>query len=190
MIRSALEHGKHVITDAAFAISADHARSYSEAAREYGRKTLIVYEPQWCPAVDKMMSLVDAGYIGRRTWSTDSSSCPASTRHPHDSARAATNGLPMPENGGSALRNFGAHVLDPLIRMFGDVTDVAGGAETFHKEIEVGQGTRCPGDLCDTSAFFVRFASRAIGTIAVGWSETHAEGFRLNAYGSAGRLLV
>ena len=39
-------------------MNADSAHAYAEAARANDRKTLIAYEPQWCPAVDTMMELV------------------------------------------------------------------------------------------------------------------------------------
>ena len=94
------------------------------------------------------------------------------------------------ENGSSAIRNFGAHMLHALLWLFGDITHVAAANATMQRDLRFVDGSTQPNETADTSLALLRYASGAIGSLHATWSTPAPDGFTINVAGSEGRLVL
>jgi predicted dehydrogenase len=192
MVTAALESGKHVLSDCPLALNSADAESFKTLAEAKGLKTLVNWQQGWSPVLGRMIELVRSGYIGT-PWNLDAQLLTRWFKPVPEEGMLGYKWLTESANGANAVNNLIGQMVDPLCRMLGDVSDVAGVSSCFQREWKFADGV-VQSDNVDTTAFFLRFANGVIATISCGWVQAHSDGpgqgSRIDIYGSEGRLLL
>jgi predicted dehydrogenase len=121
IVKSALEHGKHVLCEKPFGLNVEQAQELCDAARKAGVVHMVDFLFRTAPERVRLRQLLEGGAIGRLLrvnveWTM---------------AGRATKALDWrwqmdPAAGGGALFAFGSHVLDYLEWLVGPIRSVSG----------------------------------------------------------------
>jgi len=177
---AAIERGVNVIIEKPITASLEEAYSLLEAAKARSVKLGGVFQRRFFPAAQRMRAAIAAGRIGRITVAE----CIALLgRDRAYFARDAWRGTWKGEGGG-ALMNQAIHMIDMLLWMVGEPTEVYGRwAALKHGEYI---------DVEDSACAVVSFENGALATITATTtleSIEKAPGFRLAVHGAAGYTL-
>jgi predicted dehydrogenase len=186
MTLAALERGRHVLCEKPFASDVGRAREMVERAERAGVVHAVDHEFRYRPARRLFKELVDAGHLGdawviRWGW--------LAGRLAEPRARAWDWWSQRERNGGW-FGAIGSHLIDSLLWWFGDVEEVGAQLNTFVKRRPLPDGSAWRVVTADDDvALLLRFASGARCTVDLS-SVTRPGGNRLEAYGSAGALVL
>jgi predicted dehydrogenase len=187
LVIKALESGKHVYNGIAFAADLAHARKMLELQQKNQLVGVADAMIQGMPAVMRMKELIEEGFLGelfmvQSAFNMSLMNCPPA-------------GWPFmwfaePESGASALRNLGAHMLNAVVHLFGEVEEVIGQNKTYLKTWTFSDGGTAEPRTADTSTALLQFKNGAMGSVATSWVAADGPGWYVEAYGSKGRLLA
>lgn len=187
MVLTACEAELHVLCEKPFARTAAEARDMLRMAQEVGVCHGVAFQRRYEPPRFKMKQLVNQGFIGdlhsvsvivfRATLS------PGRERH--------FSWLMEQEKGGGVLTTIGSHYVDQLRWCFGDIHWVSGAISTAVPDRPIAGGAESRTvDADDNTAFVVRFASGAIGSVTISYTAATDVGEEIVASGSEGMLAL
>jgi UDP-N-acetyl-2-amino-2-deoxyglucuronate dehydrogenase len=168
--------GKHVLVEKPMALSLEDADSMIDACAGAGVKLGVALQRRADPSFQALRASIVAGELGTPVLGTASVPYLRGQAY-YDSA--AWRGT-WAQDGGGALMNQGIHLVDLLLWLMGDVSEVSARAATLAHEIEV--------EDCVTAS--LRFANGALGCLAA--TTAAAPGFphRVEVYGSRGGVQI
>jgi len=187
IVLAALQAGKHVFCEWPLALNSSQATEMSTLADAKGVRHAVGTQARFSPGIMYGKELMEQAYVGRpllfhMTHFLPSALAPRPS-HRWWSMRA--------EEGGGAILIACGHALDVVRWYLGEVEDVSGKVETLIKETRFSDtGEVAPVTSIDTVAFMARLAGGLTGTVHVSNACKQGSGFRLEVYGTEGRLLV
>jgi predicted dehydrogenase len=200
LARRALDAGCHVLCTKPLATSAAEAGELAARAAEAGVVTAMDFEHRYDPVRRYLRHLVREGYLGqlRCVWTTIFSGIGSDPAHPmyYWSWKSQRD-----QSGGILGASLLLHHLDLLRYIFGELRAVEGIRATAVSErpvLAAGErpalgagtdGTRAV-DAEDTAVLHGELAAGGVFGIMGSWSVRHGSGVRLEAYGSAGTLVL
>lgn len=187
MVMTALAHDKHVYNGIPFAVDLARARDMLKLQRARKKVGVVDAFIQAIPAVARMKELIEEGFLGELYFVTSHFNQQLFNQ---PSARFPYNWFADQANGASALRNLGSHMLHPIVHLFGEVEEVVGHADICRKEWSFDDGSTIRPQIVDTAVALLHFRKGGMGQITTSWVAADAPGWRLEAYGSRGRLLA
>ncbi|HEU5298415.1 MAG TPA: Gfo/Idh/MocA family oxidoreductase [bacterium] len=182
MSQAATARGLHVLCEKPMAMSAREAAEMLTQAEQARVVHVVDHELRFNPNRRRIKALIDDGFIGRPrhaliTVVTSVRSDPA----------AVWSWWADAAQGGGLLGAQGSHQIDLLRCWLGKVTAVGGTAETYIRERPDGSGTRAV-TAEDFTAFSMRFASGAVGTVVLSVVAATRDGPRIELWGDEGSL--
>ena len=187
VVIAALDAGKHVSCEWPLALSAVQAAELHARAQARGVAHAVGIQARFSPGIMYAKELMEGAYVGRPLFfhMTHFLSSAMQPRPSHRwwSMRA--------EEGGRAILIACGHALDVVRWYLGEVMEVNGQVQTLVQESRFADsGEVVPVDAIDTVACMARLASGVTGTIHVSNACTQGSGFRLDVFGTEGRLSV
>jgi predicted dehydrogenase len=187
IVMAALQAGKHVFCEWPLALNAAQATQMSQLAQAQGVTHAVGTQARFSPGIMYGKALMEEAYVGRPLLyhMTHFLSGAIEPRPSHRwwSTRA--------EEGGGALLIALGHALDVVRWYLGEVQALCGSVQTLVPETrftDTGEVVRV--DAVDTIACMARLANGVNGTIHVSNACKGGGGFRLEVYGTEGRLRV
>lgn len=186
MVLLACECGLHVLCEKPMARNAAEARDMVRMARETGVGHALAYMRRYEPVRRKVKELVDSGFLGQ----VHSVSVIAyrSTLANQDARNFSW--LMEREKGGGVAASVGSHFVDALRWWFGEIHGVCGAVSTAITERTTASGDTRIVDADDNSAFVLRFANGAIGSVSISYTAATDVGEEIVLSGSEGMLAV
>jgi len=187
MVLAACEAGLHILCEKPMARSVAEARDMLRMAREAGVCHAVAHQMRHDPARQRLKELLDEGFVGR----VHSVSVMVYRAALADPTRRTPAWLADASSAGGVLSAIGSHYIDALRWWFGDIHWVAGAVATAVPERAISgrEGLR-PVDADDNTAFVVRFASGAIGTVHISYTSAADVGEEIIATGNDGVLII
>jgi predicted dehydrogenase len=188
MVMSALQNGKHVYNGIPFAPSLQTARDMIAAREKAGTVAAVDAFTQAVPALVRMKEMIEAGDIGEVQGFRAAIDLPLFTE-----ARTNVPGYTWfadPANGCSAMRNNGSHVLHLLVHLFGRIESVVCDQSMQLKSWPMADAEPITPQVPDTAFAILKFASGLTGQLDSVWCMVDGEGFRLEVWGTKGRLVA
>lgn len=186
MTMAALDNGKHVYQGIPFAASLSDARDMVRRRREVGTVGAVDAFIQAVPAMVYLKEMIDEGELGEIfgvRMSVDFAMFTQGRTNVPDYTWFAD-----PANGTSALRNFGSHILHPLVHMFGPVRSVYADQAVRLKQWDMGEAPSIEPQVADTAYVIVTFESGLTAQISCIWSMIDGDGFRMDVWGEKKRV--
>ncbi|MET0371776.1 MAG: Gfo/Idh/MocA family oxidoreductase [Sphingobium sp.] len=183
MVLAALEAGKHVYNGIPFAKDMTDARDMVAAWRKAGTVAAVDAFTQAVPALVRAKELLDEGALGDIFGARIFFDAPLFT-----AAQVNVPGYVWfadPANGASAMRNLGSHMTNLMVHLLGPIERVVADSSL---RLHDWPGEPVRPAVPDTETMMVRFASGVPGQINACWSMLDGPGFRLEIWGSKGRL--
>jgi predicted dehydrogenase len=187
IVMAALQAGKHVFCEWPLALNPAQAAEMCQLARAQRVVHAVGTQARFSPGIMYGKALMDESYVGKpllyhMTHFLSGATAPRPS-HRWWSMRA--------EEGGGAILIALGHALDVVRWYLGEVEAVCGAVQTLVPETrfaDTGEVVRV--DAIDTVACMARLANGLSGTVHVSNACTGGSGFRLEVYGTEGRLLV
>lgn len=186
MVLTACEFGIHILCEKPMARNAAEARDMVRMARETGVSHAVAYARRYEPVRQKMKALVESGFLGQ----IHSVSVIVYRATLADQNARRFSWLMEREKGGGITATVGSHFVDALRWWFGEIHWVAGAVSTAVDQRPSGQGGTRIVDADDNSAFVMRFANGAIGSVAISYTAATDVGEEIVVSGSEGMLAV
>ncbi|MBB5707438.1 putative dehydrogenase [Sphingopyxis panaciterrulae] len=188
MVLAALEHGKHVFASANFAPDLTSARRMRDAARAAGTVCALDSVFAWQAAHRQVKRLVETGTAG--TPFAVNARLHISHFATPTAGGSGWRWFGVKKHGASAMRNLGTHSLHLLTWLLGPVEAVVGQTMIARKKWVFDDGTSMRPEVDDTAQLLLRFASGAMGTLALGWSSPGKSGWQMEISGQAMTLMT
>jgi predicted dehydrogenase len=187
MTLAACEAGLHVLCEKPMARNVAEARDMLRMAREAGVCHAVAHQMRHDPARARVKELLDEDFIGRPysvSVTVYRSTLADPTRRTHEWMTSA-------EKAGGILAAIGSHYIDALRWWFGEIHWVCGAVSTAVAEREVIgiTGSRSV-DADDNTAFVLRFANGALGTVHLCYTSANDIGEEIIMTGSEGVLAI
>jgi len=173
---AAARRGLHVLTEKPIDVSAARAGELIKECEQAKVKLGVCFQDRVSPDIVRLKQLIDAGRAGKPILC---SGYVKWFRPPEYYANSRWRGT-RAFDGGGALMNQGAHTIDLLLWLMGDVERVYARTLTALHEIEVE----------DTVVATLEFRNRALGTIEVGTSIYPGYQRRVEVSGSEGTIVL
>lgn len=187
MVLAALRHGKHVYNGIPFARSWHAAHELWRAWQASEAVGVVDAFAQWLPQHQRIKALFDAGRLGGLFGGSCTFNLSLFNRpQPH----FPWNWFGQAGQGVSALRNLGSHALHTLLFLFGAVEEVVACDEQLLHEWRFPDGSTLAPETNDFANALLRFRRGGLIALQVGWSVALTPGWRLEAFGSEGRVLT
>ncbi len=186
MVLTACEHGLHLLCEKPIARSAAEARDMVRMTREAGIAHAVAYMRRYEPVRQRVKALVEDGFIGQ----LHSVSVIAYRATLSDQLPRQFSWMMEREKGGGVLATIGSHFVDAMRWWFGDIHGVCGVVSTAVPERPTAGGEMRPVDADDNTAFVVRFASGAIGSVSISYTAATDIGEEIIISGSEGMLAI
>lgn len=187
MVLAALEAGKHVFCEWPLALDVAQAQTMTGLARSRGVRHAVGTQARFSPGIMYGKELMDETYVGRPLL-FHATHFLSGAVDPRPSHREWV--MRAEEGGGAILIAFG-HCLDVVRWYLGEPSEVSGSVETLVHEARFSDtGEVVPVTAIDTVSCMARLATGIAGTMHVSNACKRGSGFRLEVYGSEGRLLI
>jgi predicted dehydrogenase len=187
IVMAALQAGKHVFCEWPLGLNSAQATQMCQLAQAQGVTHAVGTQARFSPGIMYGKALMEEAYVGKPLLyhMTHFLSGAIEPRPSHRwwSTRA--------EEGGGALLIALGHALDVVRWYLGEVQALCGSVQTLVPETrftDTGEVVRV--DAVDTIACMARLANGVNGTVHVSNACKGGGGFRLEVYGTEGRLLV
>ena len=182
-VLAAVQAGKHVYCDKPLATNVDEAREMTEAAEAAGIVNQMVQNNRFIPALRRAKQLVDDGLLGRMYQFR--------VAFLHSGAADPTRPYGWKMLGGGTLHDLGAHVIDLVRWLGGDIAEVTARRTVFTpkrpRSATDPTPVRITGD--DAAWMLARLENGAVGTIETTKVATGAEDeVRLEFHGELGAI--
>ncbi|MBX3180815.1 MAG: Gfo/Idh/MocA family oxidoreductase [Candidatus Hydrogenedentes bacterium] len=185
---AAIQAGKHLYCDKPVVASLEEAEEVFEAMRacNYRGKSQVVLQYRYFPATLRARQLMDSGFTGRvfhyRGGYLHSSNI--------DPAKPLNWKSEKSQGGGGSLFDMGAHTLDMMTHLLGDVASINALCETFIKERKhKDTGEIVPVDTDDVALMLLRHKSGAVGTLeATKFATGVCDELRFEIHGELGAI--
>lgn len=187
IVLAALEAGKHVFCEWPLALDAAQAQTMASLARTRRARHAVGTQARFSPGIMYGKELMEQNYVGRPLLfhMTHFLSSALELRPSH------RWWLMRAEEGGGAILIACGHALDVVRWYLGEVDEVSGTVETLVHETRFSDtGEVVPVTAIDTVSCMARLATGVTGTMHVSTACKRGSGFRLEVYGTEGRLLV
>lgn len=173
---AAAQAGKHVLVEKPMALSLAEADAMIESCRQAGVKLGVTLQRRTESPFPQMRAAIEAGDLGELTLGLVSMPYHRPQAYFNQADWRGTWAM----DGGGVLMNQGIHLVDLLVWLMGDPTEVQAYAGALQRQIEVE----------DTLAATLHFANGALAAITA--TTTAAPGFphRLEIYGTRGAIQV
>jgi predicted dehydrogenase len=183
MALAAVARRRHLLCEKPMALSTAEAQAMTAAARAAGVTAVIDHELRVNPNRRRVAALIADGYVGRprHVLLTLASAMRADPSRPW-------NWWSDAEQGGGLLGAVGSHQVDLLRYWLGEITEVTGGVQTFVAQRPEPGGGRRRVTTDDFTAFSLRFASGAVGTVLLSVVAPRPVGPRVEVWGEGGAL--
>ncbi|MDO8532691.1 MAG: Gfo/Idh/MocA family oxidoreductase [Dehalococcoidia bacterium] len=187
MALAALQAGKHVFCEWPLALSASQADELARTAQERRLHHGVDLQSRGSPPILHLKELCDEGYMGRLLTFNMSIMLPT-----HITPRASHRRWTMEEGGGgNALTIQGGHSIDILGWCLGDIVEVCAEVATRVPEVSLSDtGEVVKVTSPDTIAFVCKLVNGAFGAVQSSWVAWHGSGWRMEAYGTEGKLMA
>jgi predicted dehydrogenase len=176
MIQSAFEKGLHVFCEKPLTLSPADTDRLCEMAEERGLVTQVGYHNRFVAAFAEVKSLLDAGAIGEVTHVLGEAYGPVVLKQKGSTWRTKRS------EGGGALYDYAAHVINLVNWYLGEPTEVAGTAlpQVFSQDTD------------DAAFSTFRFDGGRTGQLSVYWSDESYRKMttRVTIWGTAGRIFA
>jgi predicted dehydrogenase len=187
MVLAALRNGKHVYNSIPFAASFEGARALHDAWLASGKAGSVDAFSEWIPAHALAKEMMDEGHLGQLFGGT----CHFNTslfnrpdpRFPYSWFAKAGLGV-------SAVRNLGSHALHMLTFFFGEVEELVAHDSQLLKQWLFTDGSTVQAETNDFANAILRFRSGLVMQFQISWNQPVPEGWSLDVFGSAGRLVL
>lgn len=183
--QAALEAGKHVYSEWPLDVSESRAVELAALAKSKGLRHAVGLQARFCPPLLHMKSLIESGYIGQ-VMTFNLSMFGAGAFGPRTSAQLYQA---RKESGAGTLTVSMGHSIDGLRWLLGDIQDVSGLVEAKVNQWTL-TDTKETVDVTtpDNIAVIARLQSGATGTVHSSNTAPEGSGFRLEVYGTEGKL--
>ena len=188
MVKAAFAAGKHVYQGIPFAHNLAAARELNDLHRKSGKVAAVDAFIQAAPAMVYMKELIDQGEIGEIQGFNIRFDSGLFTE-----ARTYTPGYAWfgdPASGASAMRNTGSHALHLLVHLLGPVSEIVSDQSLRLGEWKMEDGPAIKPEVPDTSYNIVRLRNGISGMLQTVWTMVDGPGFRIDVWGTKGRLAV
>lgn len=199
---AALEAGKHVYQAVPYAVTVAQAEHMRDLQQARGLVGTVDSQTQWMPAFRCMADMIADGFLGDFYHARADVHLPLIADGPYryplpgwltgstadGPSDASRLWLGEAESGAGAWRNFGAHTLIDLARLFGPIEEAIGDVGIRLAEWSLPNGTTFRPTAEDIGTALVRFRDGGTAAVSTSWCTPDAAGFRLEAWGSRGRL--
>ena len=187
MAVAACEAGIHILCEKPLATSAAEARDLEHMVRDSSICHGVAFHRRYEPARQRMKELIDGGFIGdlhsvsvivyRSTLRTNRPSPESWNAHQ--------------ERGGGVLSTVASHYVDQLRWWFGEIHATSGLTQVaLRGSVASGFGDSQEIQADDNTAFVLRFASGAIGSVSLSYTAAADIGEEIVVSGSEGMLAV
>jgi predicted dehydrogenase len=184
---AACEEGVHVLCEKPLAMSAAEARDLENLVRDSSICHGVAFHRRYEPARLRMKALVEQGFIGELHLASVivySSSLGAR-------AERRNSWMMRQEQGGGVLSTVAAHYVDQLRWWFGEIHAATGLTYTaIQGRTDSGFGAQRESDADDNTAFVMRFATGAIGSVTISYTAAANVGEEIVVSGSEGMLAI
>lgn len=184
---AAIKAGKHVYCDKPLGMNSRETKELAEAAERAGIVNMVTFQNRFIPAILRAKGLIAEGRLGEIFQFR--------TAYLHggysDPNKPMSWRLNVEQSGGGALYDLGSHIIDLILYLLGDISEVQANLHTFIKErpVSPGASTKASVLVDDAATINVRMTSGAIGTIEVSRFATGAnDDLRLEIHGSKGAI--
>ncbi len=187
IVMAALHAGKHVFCEWPLALNAAQAMEMCQLAQRQGVIHAVGTQARFSPGIMYGKALMEEAYIGKPLLYHMTHFLPGAVS-PRPSHRWWS--MRAEEGGGAILIALG-HALDVVRWYLGEVESVCGMVQTLVPETRFADtGEAVQVDAIDTVACMARLVNGLRGTVHVSNACQGGSGFRLEVYGTEGRLLV
>jgi predicted dehydrogenase len=187
IVQAALQAGKHVFCEWPLALNAAQALEMLRTAEGKRVHHAVGTQARFSPGIMYAKELMEQAYVGRPLL-FHMTHFLSSALEPRPSHRWWSM---RREEGGGAILIACGHALDVVRWYLGEVEEVSGKVETLLQETRFSDtGEVVPVTAIDTVAFMARLAGGVTGSVHVSNACRHGSGFRLEIYGTEGRLQV
>ena len=187
MAVAACEAGIHILCEKPLATSAAEARDLEHMVRDSSICHGVAFHRRYEPARQRMKSLIEEGYIG----DLHSVSVIVYRSSLRTDRPAPDSWYAHQERGGGVLSTIASHYVDQLRWWFGEIHATSGLTQVALKEsIASGFGDSQEIEADDNTAFVLRFASGAIGSVSLSYTAAADIGEEIVVSGSEGMLAV
>jgi predicted dehydrogenase len=156
VVVDALEAGKHVFCEKPMATTLDEADEMILAARKNNVKLMIGHNFRFLPNHRIAKEWVHKGKIGKVFYVRAQFASPG----PYGAPGITSSFYFDPSKGGGVLFDAGYHLIDLLLWMFGDITEVRACINTYKKEINRAD---------DVASVSIKFKNGIIGELFASW---------------------
>jgi predicted dehydrogenase len=187
MVLAACESGIHVLCEKPMARNAAEARDMLRMAREAGICHSVAFQRRFEGVRQRAKRLIDQGFIG----APHSVSVIVYRSTLAEANNRTFSWLMEQEKGGGILAAIGSHYVDLLRWWFGEIHAVCGAVATAVERRPVaGSETYRVADADDNTAFVLRFANGALGTVTISYTAAADVGEEIVASGSGGIIAL
>jgi predicted dehydrogenase len=187
MVLGALRNGKHVYNGIPFAANIDQARELRDAWAKSGKVAVVDGFSQRLPAHQRAKELIDEGCLGKPFGGACTFNISLFNK-PHP--QFPYNWFWQSGHGVSALRNLGSHALHMLVYLFGEIEEVVAHDGQLLTEWRFPNGESLLPETNDFACLLLRFKNGLVLPLQVSWSATVPAGWRIEAFGSNGRIVA
>ncbi len=185
MALAALQAGKHVFCEWPLALTTAQAEDLARTAQERRLHHTVDLQTRGSPPVLRLKELCEEGYVGRLLTFNMSIMLPTGIA-PRPSHR---RWITQASGGGNALTIQGGHSIDILNWCLGDIVEVSAEVGVRLPVVRFSDtGEEVDVTAPDTIAFVCRLANGAFGAVQSSWVAWHGSGWRMEAYGTRGKL--
>jgi predicted dehydrogenase len=161
---AAIHAGKHIYCDKPVVASVEEADDVFDAMHTsgYRGKSQVALQYRFFPATMRARQLIDDGFLGR-VFHYRGGYIHSSNINPKKPLNWKSD---RSQGGGGSLFDMGAHILDMMNHLLGDITAINATCETFVKERPLAStGEIVPVDTDDVALMIVRHENGALGTL-------------------------
>lgn len=185
MVLAALKHGKHIYNASPHAPNWAGAKAIEAARVSSNSIGLVDAFSEYLPAHQQMRAMLDDGFVGDLL----GGSCHFSiSLFNQPDKRFPYNWFADGDAGVSAVRNNGSHALYMLTHLFGPVQELVADDTQVLRQWVFPDGDVIVPQNNDYSNAILKFASGLTINMQISWSLPLHEGWRLDVYGTKGRL--